>query len=171
MGRHFLETGYRQDAKEPRGRPGTLKDDAPNSSGSDPSDRDEHVSDSTFHASPCSFLDVMSVIGGKWRGTIIYCLSMGPRRFNELRREVSPITQKMLTQELKALAQDGLVARQRHSRIPPRVVYSLTELGESLIPIFESIYAWRIHYHAVARARASHALSETRVSSLDDSDD
>ncbi|MEM7307653.1 MAG: helix-turn-helix domain-containing protein [Planctomycetota bacterium] len=102
----------------------------------------------------CSFVQVMEVVGGKWRGTILYCLGQGPRRFNELRREVAPISQKVLTQELRALERDGLVSRVHHPEIPPRVVYSLTELGETLVSIFAAVDAWRVHMGEVGQARA-----------------
>ena len=101
----------------------------------------------------CTFVEVMEVVGGKWRGTILLCLSHGAKRFNELRREVAPITQKMLSQELRSLERDGLVERVHFAEIPPRVVYSVTELGETLVPIFEQISAWRAHVPEVMKAR------------------
>lgn len=122
--------------------------------------------------SDCSFVEVMNVVGGKWRGTIIYCLGMGPRRFNELRREVTPITQKMLTQELRALERDGLVSRVHHAEIPPRVVYSLTELGLSLVSVFSLIKEWMPNMDAVAEARVGYderQESDTRGESSDES--
>ena len=111
------------------------------------------MTDQTNPGNECSFVEVMEVVGGKWRGTIVHCLGMGPRRFNELRREVTPITQKVLTQELRALERDGLVLRVHHVEIPPRVVYSITELGQSLLRIFSAINEWRPNMAAVAEAR------------------
>ena len=103
----------------------------------------------------CPFIEVMEVVGGKWRGTIIYCLADGPSRFNELRNEISQITQKMLTQELRALERDGLVLREQYPEIPPKVVYSLTELGETLKPIINSIDQWKTtHFKSVIQAQA-----------------
>ncbi len=91
----------------------------------------------------CPFVEVMEVVGGKWRGTIIYCLAERPKRFNELRNEMAPVTQKMLAQELRALERDGLVLREQYPQIPPKVVYSLTELGETLKPIINLIDQWK----------------------------
>ena len=104
----------------------------------------------------CHFIQVMEVVGGKWRGTIIYCLSKGSVRFGELRREIGPITQKMLTQELRSLERDGLVARVQYPEIPPRVVYSLTEFGKSTLPIFQQIETWSSNLSAVETARLSY---------------
>ncbi len=102
----------------------------------------------------CPFIEVMEVVGGKWRGTIVYCLAERPKRFNELRNEVSPITQKMLTQELRSLERDGLVSRKQYPEIPPKVVYTLTELGESLKPIFKSLDQWKeAHFKLVIQAQ------------------
>ncbi len=102
----------------------------------------------------CHFIEVMEVVGGKWRGTILFCLSKGPRRFNELRREIPSITQKMLTQELRSLERDGLVHREQFPEIPPRVEYSLTELGQSMMAIFKKIDQWRPKLSKVMTARA-----------------
>ncbi len=101
----------------------------------------------------CPFIDVWDVVGGKWRGTLIYCLTHGPLRFNELRREAAPISQKVLTKELRALQRDGLISRVQYPEIPPRVVYSLTELGRSLTPILAMIEHWMENLPAVRQAR------------------
>ena len=101
----------------------------------------------------CDFLDVMTVVGGKWRGTIVFCLGKGPMRFGHLRDHIASITQKMLTKELRSLERDGLVHREHHREIPPRVEYSLTPLGESMRTIFEGIDEWSSHLPSVAAAQ------------------
>jgi DNA-binding HxlR family transcriptional regulator len=102
---------------------------------------------------PCIFLSLMEVVGGKWRGTIIYCLSEGPLRFNTLRDALAPISQKVLSHELKSLERDGLVARVQYLEVPPRVEYALTELGTSLVEIFNHVYAWRSNMKYVVESR------------------
>lgn len=104
----------------------------------------------------CPFIEVMEVVGGKWRGSIIHCLAKGPKRFNELRRELGPITQKVQTQELRALERDGLVHREQQAESPPHVVYSITELGRTLVPILQQVSDWRRNIPEVAKARALH---------------
>ncbi|HHN77573.1 MAG TPA: transcriptional regulator, partial [Phycisphaerales bacterium] len=87
---------------------------------------------------------------------IVFCLLAGRRRFTELRRDIPSISQKMLTQELRALERDGLVRREQFQEIPPRVEYSLTELGESMAAIITEIEKWRPKLCEVARARAEY---------------
>jgi DNA-binding HxlR family transcriptional regulator len=75
---------------------------------------------------------ILSRIGDKWSVLIVMGLSSGPRRFNEMKREVGGISQRMLTLTLRGLERDGLVARRVYDTVPPKVEYSLTELGRSL---------------------------------------
>ena len=82
------------------------------------------------------------VIGGRWKPTILFHLKDQPRRFNELRRLVPEATPKMLTQQLRELESDGLIARKVYAVVPPKVEYSLTPRGESLFPILQAMYAW-----------------------------
>src|SRR5262245_13394583 len=86
---------------------------------------------------------IMGVIAGKWKPAIIYALvTNGTLRFNELRRLIPRVSQRMLTQQLRDLQRHGLVARTFHAEIPPRVEYSLTPLGRSLHPIFKAVCDW-----------------------------
>jgi DNA-binding HxlR family transcriptional regulator len=75
---------------------------------------------------------LLSRIGDKWTVLVVQTLSQGPRRFNELRREIPSVSQRMLTLTLRNLERDGLVSRKVTPSIPPRVDYALTELGQSL---------------------------------------
>jgi DNA-binding HxlR family transcriptional regulator len=84
----------------------------------------------------------MEVFGGKWRVGIVHHLAEGPLRFSELRRRLSGITQKMLTQQLRQLQRFGMVDRRQFEEIPPRVEYSLTSLGRSLLPLLDRISQW-----------------------------
>lgn len=95
----------------------------------------------------CTVELTLNVIGGKWKPIILYRLSDGEKkRFGELKQLMPNITQKMLTQQLRELEQDGLVARQVYAEVPPRVEYSLTELGRSILPVMHSLCAWGQKY-------------------------
>ena len=84
-----------------------------------------------------------SVIGGKWRPLIIWELRDGTLRFSQLQDRVEPeITQRMLTKELRQLEEDGLVNRKVYPQVPPKVEYSLTEKGRSVIPILVLLCRW-----------------------------
>lgn len=89
----------------------------------------------------------MDVIGGKWKPLIIYYLMGGTLRFNELRRAMpGNVTQRMLTKHLRELESAGIIHREVYPEVPPRVEYSLTELGRSLRPVLEALQAWGEHY-------------------------
>ena len=103
----------------------------------------------------CPLEDVIAVFGGKWKSSILWHLEEGPRRFNELKRLFPAISQRMLTKQLRSLVRDGLVHREHYPEIPPRVVYSLTELGKSLEPIFIAMGQWGDqHMATVEKARS-----------------
>ncbi len=105
---------------------------------------------------------IMGIIAGKWKPAIIYALVMkGTLRFNELRRMIPRVSQRMLTQQLRDLERHGLVARAFYPQIPPRVEYSVTALGRSLHPIFKSVCDWADKNFAdVESALARHRGSE-----------
>ena len=92
---------------------------------------DESFEELTFDvlAQRCPSRPVLEHITGRWGTLVLIALREGPARFNELRRRVSGVSEKMLAQSLHALERDGFVAREVHSTIPPRVEYSLTPLG------------------------------------------
>ena len=92
---------------------------------------------------PCPIDPVIDVFAGKWKPAILYMLNKhGTLRFNQLRSLVPEVTQRMLTRQLRELERDGIVRRQAFAEMPPRVEYSMTKLGTSLGPIFDSIHAW-----------------------------
>ena len=90
----------------------------------------------------CPVTATVEVIGGRWKPTILFHLKDQPRRFNELRRLVPGITQRMLTLQLRALEQDGIVARTVHNTIPPHVEYAFTRKGRTLGPLLDAMEAW-----------------------------
>ena len=87
----------------------------------------------------------LSMIGGKWRLVILYWLvEYETIRFNELQRKIGTITYKTLSMELKKLEADGLIIRKEYPQIPPKVEYSLSDKGHSLLPIMERMCQWGI---------------------------
>jgi DNA-binding HxlR family transcriptional regulator len=84
----------------------------------------------------------LKVVGGKWKPPILFLLSGGTKRFGELRKNIGSITQKMLTQELRKMENDGLISRKVYPQVPPKVEYSLTTYGKSLEPILKSMSEW-----------------------------
>ncbi|MBM7600115.1 DNA-binding HxlR family transcriptional regulator [Virgibacillus halotolerans] len=91
----------------------------------------------------------LAVIGGKWKMLILWHLGKeGTQRFNALKRLMPGITQRMLVSQLRELESDFIVHREVYPVVPPKVEYSLTERGESLMPILASMYSWGIEYKA-----------------------
>ncbi len=98
---------------------------------------------STQAVDACPVGSVVGLIGGKWKLLILQIMIyQGTKRFGELRRGIAGITQTMLTGQLRALEQDGLVGRRAYPEIPPRVEYSATEKAKALLPVFEAMHAW-----------------------------
>ena len=90
----------------------------------------------------CPVSKALTILGGKWRINIIYQLSQKTTRFGELRRSLGNVTQQMLSKQLKELERDKLIIRKVYGVIPPKVEYSLTELGKSSLPILNSLHLW-----------------------------
>lgn len=90
----------------------------------------------------CPSRTVLELLSDKWTLLVICCLAGGPQRFGELRRSVDGVTQKMLTQTLRSLERDGLVARTVFATAPPSVEYALTDLGESSTRLLDDIRQW-----------------------------
>ncbi len=113
----------------------------------------------------CPTMATIAMISDKWKVVIICKLKGGTKRFNELMRSLKGVTQKVLTSQLRALEADGLVVRKVYAEVPPRVEYSLTPLGETLIPVLEMLEQWASE-HAdellAARTRAARKTQEKR---------
>lgn len=90
----------------------------------------------------CPVETTLGVIGGKWKPLILYYLIQGTRRYNALKRMLPHVTAQMLTLQLRELERDGIVQRTVYAEVPPKVEYSLTELGRSLEPILLAMLAW-----------------------------
>ena len=102
----------------------------------------------------CPSRELLDLIGGKWAILILCCLQKGPVRTGVLKRSIGGISQKMLTQTLRDLERNGLVDRVSHPEVPPRVEYSLTELGKSLSVVARSLEEWVVgHYDQILEIR------------------
>ena len=95
----------------------------------------------------CGVAVSLEIIGGKWKGVILWHLCHKTLRFSQLRRRLQGVTQKMLTQQLRELERDGLVNRKVFAEVPPRVEYSLTDLGRTLEPTLRQLCEWGRAYH------------------------
>lgn len=101
----------------------------------------------------CPVRATMEIIGGKWKPIILYYLKNGPRRFGELQRSIPHATKKMLTAQLRELETDGIVNRKVFEQVPPKVEYSVTRYGKTLLPIMELMAKWgKSHRSKAARA-------------------
>lgn len=94
----------------------------------------------------CTMEVTLDLIGGKWKALILWHLATKTLRFSELRKMVPQATQKMLTQQLRDLEEDGLILRKVYAEVPPKVEYSLSDFGKSLIPVLEMMCKWGNDY-------------------------
>ena len=94
----------------------------------------------------CPVATTVQLIGNKWKLLIIRNLLKEPQRFSQLKRGVPGISQKVLTDNLRSLESDGIIAREVFAEVPPRVVYSLSELGNTLRPIISAMQEWGTAY-------------------------
>ncbi len=96
--------------------------------------------------SNCAVEATLGVIGGRWKGVVLFWLLDGKLRFGELRRKLPNCTERMLTTQLRELEEDGLVTRTVYAEVPPRVEYELTAFGASLRPILLGMCEWGQRY-------------------------
>lgn len=96
----------------------------------------------------CPVETTLSLIGDKWKILILRDLISGTKRFSELKRSIGGVSQKVLTAQLRAMEQDGLVNRKVYAEVPPKVEYSLTDLGKSLKPILDAMWQWGESYQS-----------------------
>lgn len=99
----------------------------------------------------CPVETTLTLIGDKWKVLILRDLMPGMKRFGELKKSIGSVSQKVLTAQLRDMEQNGLVHRQVYAEVPPRVEYSLTELGKSLKPVLDAMGDWGADYKAQFR--------------------
>ena len=97
----------------------------------------------------CPVATTVQLVGSKWKLLILRNLMMRPWRFNELKRDLEGISQKVLTDSLRSMEADGLITRTVYAEVPPRVEYALSELGETMRPIMKSMEEWGNYYKQV----------------------
>ncbi|MGO3859222.1 MAG: winged helix-turn-helix transcriptional regulator [Neisseriaceae bacterium] len=112
------------------------------------------------HRRPCPVAITSGVIGGKWKGVVLFHLLTETRRFNELKRLMPGVTQRMLTKQLRELEADGVVLRQVYAVVPPRVEYSLTPFGQTLSEVILSMRAWGIAHADQLSMRSAESEDE-----------
>jgi DNA-binding HxlR family transcriptional regulator len=104
--------------------------------------------------SACPLATTVNLIGNKCKPLILRDLLAGTKRFGELRKGITGISQKVLTDNLRSLEEDGIVVRKIYAEVPPRVEYSLSELGETLRPVVEVMRQWGMSYlHVLANSK------------------
>ena len=99
----------------------------------------------------CPVATTVQIIGSKWKLLILRNLLQRPWRFNELRKDLEGISQKVLTDSLRSMEADGIIDRTVYAEVPPRVEYALNELGETLRPILDAMEAWGVNYKGIAK--------------------
>jgi DNA-binding HxlR family transcriptional regulator len=107
----------------------------------------------------CPVEVTLSLLGNKWKVLILREIFTGTKRFGELSRGVPGISQKMLTQQLRQMEADNLINRKIYAEVPPRVEYSLTEIGRSLSPILDAMHEWGTRYQML---KAKKGLGRSR---------
>lgn len=108
----------------------------------------------------CPIEATLSLISDKWKILILRDLLTGTKRFGELKKSIGSISQKVLTSNLRAMEDDGLVVRQVYAEVPPRVEYTLTERGESLRPVIDAMRIWGEEHQAELVAEEEAAKSQ-----------
>lgn len=96
----------------------------------------------------CPFSDIQPIVRGKWSTMIIYYLYQGTHRFGKLHRKMPMVTQANLTKELRALEEYGMIHREVYKEVPPKVEYSLTEIGREFYPVLEALEEFAMKYQA-----------------------
>jgi DNA-binding HxlR family transcriptional regulator len=118
----------------------------------------------TSHDDCQAVTETLDRIGDKWTVLVVGVLERGPLRYNEIRRAIDGISQRMLTLTLKQLERDGVVTRTMYPTIPPRVDYELTQLGRNLLVPLQALYDWAVrHRPAMLAARQRFAEKERRA--------
>jgi DNA-binding HxlR family transcriptional regulator len=118
------------------------------------------ISRADDHKTNCSVEAALSLIGGRWKGVVLFWLLKGKKRFSELRRILSNCSQRMLTVQLRELEEDGLVKRTVYAEVPPKVEYELTEFGRTLEEVLLALKEWGDQYKLSVAGNQEPALKE-----------
>lgn len=99
-----------------------------------------------FNPNSCPVTHCLNLIGGKWKGVILYLIDLDCNRFSQLQRAIPQISKQMLVNQLRELEADGIIQREIYAEIPPRVEYRITPLGKSLFPIINAMKVWGLNH-------------------------
>lgn len=99
----------------------------------------------------CAVATTVQIIGSKWKLLILRNLLQRPWRFNELRKDLEGISQKVLTDSLRSMEADGIISRTVYAEVPPRVEYALNDLGETLRPVMKAMEDWGVLYKSLIK--------------------
>ena len=99
----------------------------------------------------CAVATTVQIIGSKWKLLILRNLLQRPWRFNELRKDLEGISQKVLTDSLRSMEADGIISRTVYAEVPPRVEYALNDLGETLRPVMKAMEDWGFRYKSLVK--------------------
>lgn len=114
----------------------------------------------------CGMSYTLSVIGGRWKPAILFTLLKGKMRYNELRKSINGVSERMLVAQLRELEDDGLVKRIIYPEVPPRVEYELTEMGKDTAPMLRHMSAWGNRHRTIQQTTAKEgAISEKQTAS------
>lgn len=103
----------------------------------------------------CPVEALVDIVGGKWKMPILSLLFQGTKRYGELRQQLPGVTERVLTMQLRELEQSGIVRREVYAEVPPKVEYSLTDLGLTLEPVFQVMLSWSEKYLGVIEQKAA----------------
>ncbi|CAL1517132.1 helix-turn-helix domain-containing protein [Chitinophaga sp. MM2321] len=104
--------------------------------------KNETISSVTYNPAVCPVAGTLKIIGGKWKPMILYLVGEGINRFGQLSKSMPEISKHVLTQQLRDLETDGVISREVFAEIPPRVEYTLTEKGRSLLSVTQAMMQW-----------------------------
>lgn len=112
----------------------------------------------TFH---CPVEAALEVIGGKWKPLIVWALKDNVMRFGELQKELPGVNTKMLTKQLRELEEDRVISRKIYPEVPPRVEYTITDFGRTLVPVLEALCTWGAEYLGINRGSGYHCPAKS----------
>lgn len=111
----------------------------------------------------CEVAMTLEVVGGRWKAVLLFHLMGGTQRFGELRKKLPDATQRMVTLQLRELERDGIVSRVVYPQVPPKVEYSLTEFGQSLVPVLMAMRDWGRSQGATLAAKRAASEAEPQA--------
>ncbi|MEZ2721077.1 winged helix-turn-helix transcriptional regulator [Paenalcaligenes hominis] len=111
----------------------------------------------------CPVTITVDVIGGKWKALILFYLMTGTLRFNELRRSIPEVSQRMLTLQLRELEADNIIIRKVYREVPPKVEYSLAPLGLTLVPLIRAMRDWGATYEDVIKTSRKISIDKSKI--------